>query len=135
MSQDKRESTRPGAEMPSEADTRQADQQEGGPEEGQAGSPLEMATGQASQTPTEDAERDLQQDFVQLRQQLLRTQADLDNFRKRSRRELEDERKYATLPLIRDLVAVLDNLERAIDAAGTDKPGAESSSESDQSMT
>lgn len=47
----------------------------------------------------------------------LRSQAELENFRKRSRRELDDERRYAGLPLIRDLLSVLDNLQRAIEAA------------------
>ena len=47
----------------------------------------------------------------------LRAQAELENFRKRSFRELEEERKYACLPLMRDLLPVVDNLERAIQAA------------------
>ena len=37
--------------------------------------------------------------------------------RKRARRELEDERRYANLPLLRDLLPVLDNIQRAIEAA------------------
>jgi molecular chaperone GrpE len=53
----------------------------------------------------------------QLQDRLLRTQAELDNFRKRSRRELEDERRYAELPLLRDLLPVVDNVSRAIEAA------------------
>ncbi|HWL75243.1 MAG TPA: nucleotide exchange factor GrpE [Burkholderiaceae bacterium] len=53
----------------------------------------------------------------QLQDRLLRTQAELDNFRKRSRRELEDERRYAELPLLRDLLPVVDNVTRAIEAA------------------
>ncbi len=47
----------------------------------------------------------------------LRAQAELDNYRKRARRELEDERRYAAMPLLRDLLPVLDNLKRALDAA------------------
>jgi molecular chaperone GrpE len=47
----------------------------------------------------------------------LRAQAELENYRKRARRELEDERRYAHLPLIRDLLGVLDDLHRALDAA------------------
>lgn len=47
----------------------------------------------------------------------LRTQADLDNFRKRSRREMDDQRRYADLPLLRDLLPVVDNLDRAVQAA------------------
>lgn len=47
----------------------------------------------------------------------LRAQAELDNYRKRARRELEDERRYAALPVLRDLLPVLDNMQRAIAAA------------------
>jgi molecular chaperone GrpE len=48
---------------------------------------------------------------------VLRTHAELDNYRKRANRHLEEERKYAALPLMRDLLPVVDNLERAIQSA------------------
>jgi molecular chaperone GrpE len=47
----------------------------------------------------------------------LRTQAELENYRRRARREMEDLQRYAGLPLLRDLIPVLDNMQRAIDAA------------------
>lgn len=47
---------------------------------------------------------------------VLLAQAELDNFRKRSRREMEEERRYSNLPLMRDLLPVVDNFERAIAA-------------------
>jgi molecular chaperone GrpE len=47
----------------------------------------------------------------------LRGQAEIENYRKRAQRELADERKYAIGPVIHDLLAVLDNLQRAIEAA------------------
>lgn len=47
----------------------------------------------------------------------LRAQAELENFRKRARREMEDERRYASLPLLRDLLNVMDNLDRAMESA------------------
>ena len=50
-------------------------------------------------------------------ERLLRSQAELENYRKRARREMEDERRYATLPLVRDLLPIIDNLERALEAA------------------
>jgi molecular chaperone GrpE len=49
-------------------------------------------------------------------QKVLRAQAELENYRKRAQREMADERRYAALPLVRDLLAVLDNLQRAIDS-------------------
>jgi molecular chaperone GrpE len=47
----------------------------------------------------------------------LRAEADLDNYRKRSQKEAEESRLYRSLPLVRDLLPVIDNLQRAIAAA------------------
>jgi molecular chaperone GrpE len=43
--------------------------------------------------------------------------ADFDNARKRMLRDAEIDRKYAAEALARDLLAALDNLDRALDAA------------------
>jgi molecular chaperone GrpE len=48
---------------------------------------------------------------------LLRLQAEMQNLRNRTSREIADERKYAALPVLRDLLPVLDNINRAIEAA------------------
>ena len=56
---------------------------------------------------------------AKLRDQLLRTAADFDNFRKRSRRELADMEKRAREDLLKDLLPVFDNLERATSHAET----------------
>jgi molecular chaperone GrpE len=47
----------------------------------------------------------------------LRTAADFDNFRKRTRKELEDARKSGREDLLRALLPVFDNLERALQSA------------------
>jgi molecular chaperone GrpE len=47
----------------------------------------------------------------------LRLQAEMQNLRNRTSREIADERKYAALPVLRDLLPVLDNIGRAIEAA------------------
>ena len=67
---------------------------------------------------------DAEIDLAKLRSELevandliLRAQAELENFRKRSRREIVEERRYATLPLLRDVLPVVDNLKRAIESA------------------
>ena len=52
-----------------------------------------------------------------LRGQLLRAHAELDNFRKRTRRENEERAKFAILPILRDLLEVVDNLNLALQAA------------------
>jgi molecular chaperone GrpE len=68
---------------------------------------------------TADQEMDVvRTELAEARDKMLRAQAELDNYRKRSRRELDDERKYAEINLLRDLLPVLDNIHRAIEAAG-----------------
>lgn len=51
------------------------------------------------------------------REQLLRTAADFDNFRKRSRREVEDALRKGKEQSIKDLLPVFDNMERAVTSA------------------
>jgi molecular chaperone GrpE len=50
-------------------------------------------------------------------EQLRRSQAEFLNFQKRSRSQAEADRLYAVSPLANDLIPVIDNFERAIDAA------------------
>ena len=55
----------------------------------------------------------------------LRQVAELENFKKRVAREKEETLRYANESLVRDLLPVLDNLERAVDYArggGNGKP-------------
>ena len=59
----------------------------------------------------------LKEQLVQAGDRVLRTQAELENYRKRIRREIEEERRYANLPLMRDLLQVVNNIDRAIEAA------------------
>ena len=47
----------------------------------------------------------------------MRTLADFENYRKRAEREKDDFRKYAIANLLRDLLPVLDNFDRALDHA------------------
>ncbi len=87
-------------------------------------SQLEAAESAAETVPIEEvlasdvaAAGGLVAELEETRNRLLRTQAELENFRKRARRELEDEQRYASISLMRDLLPVLDNLDRAIEAA------------------
>jgi len=48
--------------------------------------------------------------------QLQRTRADFVNYQKRSREQADRDRLYAAAPLAGDLVSVLDNFERALEA-------------------
>jgi molecular chaperone GrpE len=47
----------------------------------------------------------------------LRLRAELENVRTRTARELADQHRYAALPLVRDLLPALDNIDRAFEAA------------------
>ena len=65
---------------------------------------------------------------ARFKDQWMRSAADFDNFRKRSRKELEDTRKAGKEDLLKDLLPVFDNLERAMtsaDRATEAKPVAE----------
>lgn len=53
----------------------------------------------------------------QMRDRYLRTLADFDNYRKRADREKSEFFRYATGGLIKDLLPVLDNFDRALDHA------------------
>lgn len=59
----------------------------------------------------------LKQDYQELQNQLLRTMADMQNMRKRFQQEAQQTRQFATEDLVRDLLPVLDNFERALLAA------------------
>jgi molecular chaperone GrpE len=48
---------------------------------------------------------------------LLRALAEADNIRRRAQRDREEAVRYAGEALVRDLIPVLDNLDRALDAA------------------
>ncbi len=50
-------------------------------------------------------------------QRFLRTQADFDNYRRRTQKEKEEFAKYASLKLIEQLLPVVDNFDRALAAS------------------
>lgn len=54
---------------------------------------------------------------ARLKEMWMRTAADFDNFRKRSRKEVEDARRNGREELLKELLPVFDNLERAIQSA------------------
>lgn len=74
--------------------------------------PEEEAGEEAEPTDLEKAraERD------RMREQLLRIAADFDNFRKRSRKEIEEVRRRTVEDTLREVLPIVDNLERAAGA-------------------
>ena len=56
-------------------------------------------------------------DVERFREQWMRTAADFDNYRKRSRKETDDARKSGREELLKELLPVFDNLERGLSSA------------------
>lgn len=54
---------------------------------------------------------------ARMKEQWMRSAADFDNYRKRSRREVDDARKSGKEDMLKDFLPVFDNLERAIQSA------------------
>jgi molecular chaperone GrpE len=61
-----------------------------------------------------------QAEALENRDHYLRASADLDNFRKRAQREKEDLVKFSNETILRELLPVIDNLERALQHAASD---------------
>lgn len=59
----------------------------------------------------------LQKQVAELQDRLLRSQAELDNFRRRTHRDQDEARKYESLRLLHDLLPALDGLQRAVASA------------------
>lgn len=70
----------------------------------------------AALSPDEDPVAVLEGEVASLKDQLLRAMAETENIRRRSQREREDGVKYAAVPVIRDLLGVADNLQRALES-------------------
>lgn len=74
---------------------------------------------EAAEVKAEEAKTDATAELARLRDQLLRTAADFDNFRKRARREQDEAQKRGQQQTIKDLLPVFDDLERARQHADT----------------
>jgi molecular chaperone GrpE len=59
----------------------------------------------------------LLQEVTDANDRILRLKADFDNFRKRAQRDRQEALEYGSQNLVKDLLSVVDNLDRAIDHA------------------
>ena len=88
--------------------------------------PSSVARGaDAAQGEAEDPMAGLQGDLDRFRDLALRSQADFENYKKRSAREKEEAIKYANSSLLERLVGIIDNFELGLAAAkeqGADSP-------------
>lgn len=75
----------------------------------------EMDVAEPAAAPKSDSQR-----VLDAEKEVLQARAEMENFRKRMQRDSEMQLKYANMPLVRDLLDVSDNLQRALDAANPD---------------
>jgi molecular chaperone GrpE len=71
----------------------------------------------AADAPPSDPLVEARAESARLKEQWMRTAADFDNFRKRARRDVDEARRGGREELLKDLLPVFDNLERAIQSA------------------
>ncbi|MEQ1888032.1 MAG: nucleotide exchange factor GrpE [Alphaproteobacteria bacterium] len=82
--------------------------------------PVEETSHEAPPPDPEEIITALMAEVADLRDQLLRSVAEGENVRRRAAREKLDASKFAIASLARDLLAVPDTLDRAIDSVGED---------------
>jgi len=83
------------------------------------GAQAEGAAGQeVPRSPAEDLARiqTLERENADLKDRLLRALAEMENLRRRTERELQDQRAYSITKFATDIVGTADNLRRALDA-------------------
>lgn len=74
----------------------------------------------AKLSPDENPVALLEAEVASLKDQLLRAMAETENVRRRAQREREDSLKYASAPVVKDLLTVADNLQRALESVPED---------------
>ena len=60
---------------------------------------------------------DLEQQLAEQKDRMLRAMAEAENMRRRAQRDAEDRVRYANESLVRELIPILDNFDRAIASA------------------
>ena len=71
---------------------------------------------EASESQPDELEQ-VRQEMKQTFDKYLRLQAEFENYKKRIQKEHSDSLKFALSPLLKDLIGIMDNLERAVDHA------------------
>ncbi len=76
----------------------------------------QIDAGTAEPAPPDDAIEALTREAADLKDRLLRALAETENMRRRCERDVADARAYGVSSFARDLLAVADNMRRALDA-------------------
>lgn len=84
-------------------------------------SPIEDDVTNDETDAAEDALQQAQADVAAVKEQMLRLQADMQNVRRRAEQDVEKAHKFGLEKFANEMLAVADNLERAIAAAGDDE--------------
>jgi len=87
---------------------------------GQSTDPQATAETDVSAEPAASAVAALAKEAADYKDRLLRTLAEMENLRRRTEREIADTRQYAVANFARDLLAVADNMQRALDTLSAD---------------
>ena len=66
--------------------------------------------------PEEGSNEALTRELAEARDKMLRTLAEMENLRQRTRREVADSKMYGISGFARDILDIADNLQRALDA-------------------
>lgn len=82
--------------------------------------PVTLADAEVEADPREAEITGLKEEAGKLKDQLLRTLAEMDNLRKRMEREKAEATLYAASNFARDILSVSDNMERALATAEAD---------------
>ncbi|EFM12732.1 GrpE protein [Paenibacillus curdlanolyticus YK9] len=101
-------------DQPTVTNVEEQEQQAHNEEQNAADQPQEETTPQSA---SEARIAELEQQIEEQQQRYLRAQADFDNFRRRTIKEREELAQYATSKLLTELLPVVDNFDRAINAA------------------
>lgn len=92
--------------------------------EAEGQNPAEPQTDAAAQTPAEPDPfavlEKLQAENSDMKDRVLRTLAEMENLRRRTEKEVADARAYGATKLAHDMLALADNLRRAIDNVPAD---------------
>jgi len=113
------ETDQPSADTPTpSSDPQDVNPQKTAPSDAPADTPQdETGDGAAAAGTLEEKLEAAERQARENHDRFLRIAAELDNFRKRKEREISDLRKYANQTLLRELLGVVDNLERALASA------------------
>ncbi|MFC1515131.1 nucleotide exchange factor GrpE [Thermodesulfobacteriota bacterium] len=87
-------------------------------------SDAEKNTGEESTDPLREMEsrlESLEQEAKENHDRFLRASAEFENYKKRAAREMNDFRKFANENIVKAMLPVVDNLDRAIESSGDDQ--------------